>query len=232
MSLIWRFGHGHSRNNRKSVIFFAVNHQAQGLDQYLFVDSLAQRLYFARTGIFLEVGLMFSDSERVIGAMLAAIGKHLEIKTGVDFDQIEKALVSRYDWSLYFTHGELLTDDYELPEDVQETCQILGVWRDLRSSYSALSGVDQMSICEKFGVSDFPEFEGFDANNDAHYGIASHLLSIDRYAELADKTLNSHDITTLPRYRRMLAVYGEARASKGFSNLSANELIEILGAGS
>lgn len=53
-------------------------------------------------------------------------------------------------------------------------------------------------------------YEGFDANNDDHYWFAEYLLDKSNKYYESQPNKNSHSITTLPRYRRMLDVWNSA----------------------
>ena len=81
------------------------------------------------------------------------------------------------------------------------------------------------------------QFEGFDANNDPHFGISRFLIEdLDLWEEQAGPSGNSHSSATLPRYRAMLRVYkpiwdSHKAASTVPGPLSAEEVKQIVDAG-
>ncbi|TKV73298.1 hypothetical protein FDV58_37730 [Bradyrhizobium elkanii] len=55
-----------------------------------------------------------------------------------------------------------------------------------------------------------PRFDGFDGNNDRHFGIAGFLIDdLGLWAELKGRPRNSHSMTTLGTYREMLKVWND-----------------------
>jgi uncharacterized protein YfbU (UPF0304 family) len=53
-----------------------------------------------------------------------------------------------------------------------------------------------------------PKFDGFDGNNDAHFGIGSFVVDdLGLWAELKDRPRNSHSMSTLKTYREMLKIW-------------------------
>jgi hypothetical protein len=109
-----------------------------------------------------------------------------------------------YEWY----YDELLSSE-PLPKEVSdETMDILDMFRQL-DAY-----VDQLTE-EQRATLDLNKlkFDGFDANNDRHYGFAKFIIEKDdRYDERKEMYLNSHTSASIDKYRRMLPVYNERKA--------------------
>lgn len=109
-----------------------------------------------------------------------------------------------YEWY----YGELLSSE-PLPKEVSdETMDILDMFRQL-DAY-----VDQLTE-EQRATLDLNKlkFDGFDANNDRHYGFAKFIIEKDdRYDERKEMYLNSHTSASIGKYRRMLPIYRERKA--------------------
>jgi uncharacterized protein len=113
----------------------------------------------------------------------------------------------------YAQYSEILESGYEglysnifehqsepLPAAVSdEVYEIFDMFRALDRAYE--SGISKpKGHC--------PEFAGFDANNDRHFGVAHFILKdMNLYQELHKHPMNSHSQVELPCYRRMLAVW-------------------------
>lgn len=103
---------------------------------------------------------------------------------------------------------------YELLENIsegvskeicKETHDILTMYRIINSSIAKLTEEQRLSLeIEKI------EFEGFDANNDSHYGFMEFLIEKEgKYVELKDMYRNSHNSYSIEKYRRLLEIYQE-----------------------
>lgn len=85
------------------------------------------------------------------------------------------------------------------PAVVKETFDILDMFRALHDA-----GKRGLNLT---GGTSSPTFDGFDANNDDHYGVSIFLLNTrGSYAESAPAK-NSHTSSTLARYRRMFSTW-------------------------
>lgn len=146
-----------------------------------------------------------SDGERLIAIMLADIMRAQGINGEIDPDFVVATLTGKDSWALKVKYGGLFHDTAPRDEaDVQETYDILDMFRSIRHATDALTPDEQAEI----KALPWYEYRGFDGNNDEHYGIASTLLNQLGYYD--DFThLNSHSRATLPRYQTMLAKWRE-----------------------
>ena len=117
------------------------------------------------------------------------------------------------DGGSYAQYAEILESGYEglydrvfehqyepLPKAVSdEVYEIFDMFRALDRAYES-------GIAKPAGSC--PEFAGFDANNDRHYGVAHFILKdLNLYEELQEQPMNSHSQAELNVYRRMLSVW-------------------------
>lgn len=71
-------------------------------------------------------------------------------------------------------------------------------------------------------------FAGFDGNRDKHYAITEFMIEkMDRFEEYKGRRLNSHTSSSLPKYRKMLVVFNEARKGQFGKDLSFEDLKNI-----
>jgi uncharacterized protein len=175
--------------------------------------------------------MKLSDGEKLILVMLAEIYKHLDIKGEINPELVLSSIFHAQTWGLNWEYGELLNTPEEDPDVVQETTNILDMFRLLTPSYDKLSQSDKDRIEKEaapFGGDD-TKFQGFDGNNDPHYGVVRYLVKdLERYDELTNAPLNSHSSATLGKYRRMLAVYNTMLDPYPQEGLSADQIIQIL----
>ncbi|AUH34641.1 YfbU family protein [Paracoccus tegillarcae] len=169
---------------------------------------------------------MLSYAEKINLLLLCDLLDGLEIDSSVDRDAIRKAISSGNTWSLTW---DVLPDYPEPIKDVvTETADILSMWRVLEHDFSQLSEADKELVSTNAGPGADIAFEGFDGNNDPHYGVACHLIqTMGRFDEFSKRGLNSHSSVSLQRYRRILKQYKAALKGVG-KGFSAHDLIEIL----
>jgi uncharacterized protein YfbU (UPF0304 family) len=177
--------------------------------------------------------MTLSDGEKLILVMLSEIYRSQGIKGEIDPDFVMASIFNDKLWGLKWQYGGLFNAKDEDPPEVRETCDILDMFRLLTPSYDKLSASDKKRVqteAHPFGSS--VKFEGFDANNDPHYGISTHLVGqLKRYDEVP-LGLNSHSSASLGRYRRMLKAYRPLLAD-GYprEGLTADQIIMVLTAG-
>jgi len=91
-------------------------------------------------------------------------------------------------------------------EICKETHDILHMYRVINNLISSLTDEQKETL-----EIDKIKFEGFDQNNDKHYGFMAYLIEKDGcYKELIGQYLNSHNIISISKYRLMLPVYKAA----------------------
>lgn len=175
--------------------------------------------------------MQLSDGERLILVMLAELYKHHKIKGEIDPELVLSSIFKDKPWGLKWEYGSIFRGDSveSNPPAVQETCDILDMFRILTPSYDKLSDEDKARVqkeVDPFGNE--YKFQGFDGNNDEHYGIVGYLVeNLNRYGELNKHNLNSHSSMTLPTYRRMLAQFKRIKLGPKYE-LDADQIISIL----
>jgi len=102
--------------------------------------------------------------------------------------------------------------DIKTLEVCNETNEILNMFRRIDN---ALVQYDETEL-EGIDV-DKLRFKGFDANNDPHYYYAEFQISKrGRWQEQKDKNLNSHSVSTLRKYRKMIEAMKNTLGSERF----------------
>jgi uncharacterized protein YfbU (UPF0304 family) len=106
------------------------------------------------------------------------------------------------------------------------------MYRLITPSYENLSDEDKQRVDnEAYPFNDNVRFQGFDGNNDPHYGITSYLVThLQRFTEVPPD-LNSHSSATIDQYRRMLRAFKPMTDPYPHNGLTAEQLIQILTAG-
>jgi hypothetical protein len=173
--------------------------------------------------------MKLSQGEKLI---LLALASAQDGKERLDLDCIRSAIMSGNTWALSWELQGVSSEEND-ERIAAETAEILGMWTYIEHSLGQLSESDREKL-EKDAQPYSSSFEGFDGNHDPHYGIASFLINdMNRFDEYQGRALNSHSQVSLPRYRRMLAAYSEARTASGLSSrsFSAPEILNILRAG-
>ena len=149
----------------------------------------------------------FTYGERLIAMMLCELYKHFKVKGVIDPNFIEEIISNGYYWALGYEYPGIFHDEITDPKDVEETLNILGMWRFIEDGYKELSEENKVKVKKETGLNDEDfKFEGFDANNDRHYFIANFLIEkLNRFTDITPK--NSHSVASLKLYKRMLPVY-------------------------
>jgi len=176
--------------------------------------------------------MKLSDGEKLILVMLSEVYKHLGIKGEINPDLVLTSIFRDKAWGLKWEYGGLFNSKEESTPEVEETCDILNMYRVLTPSYEKLSDEDKKRVDkEAYPFNDNVKFQGFDGNNDPHFGIASYLVTdLKRFTEV-QPDLNSHSIATIDQYRRMLRAYKPMLDPYPHKGLTADQIIKILTAG-
>lgn len=122
-----------------------------------------------------------------------------KLEGGRDFDNFAEILERGYE-SLYPRVFEGSRDPI-IPESVGEEVEdIFDMYRALTSAYEKGATPPPQAY--------HPRFDGFDGNNDPHYGIGHFMVhELGLWQELQDRPMNSHSMGTLPTYQRMLGIW-------------------------
>lgn len=173
-----------------------------------------------------------SNGEKLILVMLSEIYKKLDVKGEVNPDLVLTSIFSDHTWGLRWEYGSLFNDDAGVnPPEVDETCDILTMYRFIEASFKDLSSTDQARVRKEADpFSEYLAFQGFDGNHDPHVSVVHYLVDrLGRYDELKGKNFNSHSSGTLPHYRKMHEIFESEHDSH--KRLSADQLIRILRGG-
>ncbi|HTV54284.1 MAG TPA: YfbU family protein [Terriglobia bacterium] len=173
--------------------------------------------------------MQLSGGEKLILVMLSEIYEKLGIKGEIEPVLVKAAILSNQPWSLNWKYGGLLGEEDDTPPDVRETADILNMWMVIEAACAKFTDAEKAAVKEAAGpFAEAGRFEGFDGNNDAHYGIAEFLITdMGRFENFKDRNLNSHSITSLSGYRKMLSVYNPIVRSLHGRPLTADEVIQI-----
>lgn len=172
-----------------------------------------------------------SPAERLILFMLAELYEATGVDGEIDPAFIKAAVGGGHSWGLAWRYDGLLGEDIS-EEVASETAKIMTMWRFIDNSLEALPKADRERLIDENHLrTEAPRFEGFDANEGSGHFGACHFLVIHlgRFEELRGRPLNSHSAGSLPKYRRMHAVFDEAlstsRALKGTLDLADLEAV-------
>ena len=170
-----------------------------------------------------------SDKDRLILLMLSEIHEKLEINGEIDPKFVRASILNNQLWGLAWEYAGIFLNHKENPDVVNETTEILDMYRLISTSIKKFDDVEIDQIkADAYPFSDYIEYQGFDGNNDPHLGVVEFLVrDLQRYDELQGReTLNSHSQSTLTRYRSMLNVYRNlTKPNYPSQGLNADQLV-------
>lgn len=170
-----------------------------------------------------EETMKFSDGEKLIALMLADIMEANDIKGEVDPNFVKEAITSGHLWALRWEYSGIFHGEEDEDEVVQETADILSMCSFLEYSINELDPAERDTIPKRDRI----VFEGFDANNEPHYGVARMFIEeMGRWPEFKGRAINSH-AQIVDRYRRMLERY-KGNGGPKMGGLSVDEINGIL----
>lgn len=171
--------------------------------------------------------MKLSSGERLLLVMLADIQQKLGIDGEIDANLVKSAIVRGHAWALEGEYSWLKNDNEDDPAIVEETDEILTMWRIIDNSVSKLTP-DEMKSLEKACYPHSIRFSGFDGNNDDHHGIARFMVNeLEFYTERKEGPMNSHSRTELPLYRAMLQRLN-AIEDKYVKPLTSDQLVKVI----
>jgi len=173
--------------------------------------------------------MKLSDGEKLILMMLSEIYEHHKIKGEIDPAFVQETLTSGQIWGFPWKYSGLGLEGKTVPPVVKETCDIFDMYSLVSSSYDKLAPSEKKKVRDGADpFDDYVVFQGFDFNNDDHAGVASYLVNhLGRYTNI-DPSINSHNSTTIHKYRKMLSIYKDITDPYPAEGLSADQLIAIL----
>lgn len=144
--------------------------------------------------------MKLTDGERLIVVMLAEVMEALKLDKEIDPALVKTLAYNHDDWAIKYKYSALMGSESPADEEVSETTDLLWMWGIIESGIGKLTGAEAQEA-ESWT---WNRFGGFDANNDAHYGIAHTLINhLGAFSDLKDHALNSHSQASLARYRTM-----------------------------
>lgn len=170
--------------------------------------------------------MSFSNGEKLILMMLADIMKANKTPSEIDPEFVQHAINSDQTWALAWKYSSLTSNN---PSVVDETCDILNMYRILKNNFDALPKDQQVSALKNARpFENYIEYQGFDFNNDTHASVVDMLVKhMDLYDEI-DADLNSHSIATIDHYRQMLAKYKAIINTHGYQNWTHQQISDVL----
>jgi uncharacterized protein len=169
-------------------------------------------------------------AKKLILMMLADMYKHLKIKNPeFDPDFISATITHDHLWGFNWQYTGIPFEGKELPPEVKETADILGMWRFLENSYDDLPPAEKAKVQKATGLKDV-KFIGFDGNNENHYGIALYIVEHLKpsFEHFKGRDLNSHR-PSIDGYRNMYRVFDPMQKELD-RLLNADEIAKIVNA--
>lgn len=147
--------------------------------------------------------ITLTTAERIILANQFQILANQDKSNAEDYNRSADILRNGYTGLYGHIFGDI---SEEQPESVtEETHNILSMFRWIDNNLPALTEEERAQL----DLSAL-KFKGFDGNNDDHYHQTCFMVErLELYDELNAHALNSHSMSTLPHYHRMLAVYND-----------------------
>ena len=143
----------------------------------------------------------------------------------MDCEKVTSWIIRGHEWALSWEYDYFDREAHPLDGVVDETSRIFSMFRHIQQSVSA-AGIDDDEINKTL------IFEGFDGNNDDHFGVARTLVrELGRFTDVTNAIENSHSAGSLLRYRRMLKTYASLTSEQALTStwhpLSKEELALI-----
>ncbi len=148
--------------------------------------------------------MKLTDGERLLAVMLADLMEGLKIERELDPKLIKTLVCGGDEWAIKRKYSGIFDASPPSDEVVSETTNILWMWDIIENRVADLSGAE----AEEAAGWKRTKFDGFDGNNDAHYGVAHTLINdLGDFSHFKDRNLNSHSQASLVRYRQMYAKF-------------------------
>lgn len=162
-----------------------------------------------------------TKTERTILANQNRILALLNTEQSINYNILAEIAESGY-VGLYYRLFENI--DNEVSQEIcNETHDILTMYRNINNAIAKLSQPDKDSLdLESIA------FEGFDANNDPHFGFMEFLIEKQgKYSELREICRNSHSSGSIFKYRRLLEI-DKRKKAEGQTYLTFDTLREMM----
>lgn len=145
--------------------------------------------------------MKLTDGERLITVMLAEIMEAMKLNHELDPALVKSLVINNDGWALQRKYPGLFASEETPDAVVKETGDILWMFGIIESGIGKLTGAEAAEA----ETWHYNKWQGFDGNNDPHYGVARVMIEELGEFEHSRKgvNLNSHSQGTLPRYRSM-----------------------------
>ena len=175
----------------------------------------------------MNISRIMNKTERLILRMLCDLYRPPE-KREFNPEFVSKATAFGHLWALDWEYG---VDPQRSEEEAKETAAILDMWRLIEANFDRLSTEEKERVISATETpAQYLRFEGFDGNDEPHYGIARFMIKdMGRWKVFRDRELNCHYPST-DGYLRMLSVYRDVRSGSFTAELTVDQLIQIFNA--
>ena len=172
----------------------------------------------------------FSEGEKLILWVLRDLWKHhdVDVSDGIDLAFVCEMVSRRHEWALEWKYPGLFTGSFADPPEVSEVCDVFNMWSAIERSHERLSDDERERVePARPGVS--IRFAGFSVNDEIeHYSAAKILINeLDGFVRFKGRDLNSRG-PYLDMYRRILKVYKHLPPMSLASDLSVDEIIDLM----
>ncbi len=179
-----------------------------------------------------EVGMEFSNEQKLIITLLTDIHSALKIEDSVDPDFVQRMVMSDNGWALAWQYPGIYESAPETPARVKFVIDVLDMWDTIERHYADLDAAERQQLTKLapvFGKN--PMFRGFDGNNEAEQCSIVEILveDLDRWEIFKGRDINSH-IQLAASYSRMREVYDDILGSRYEFAPSIEELADLLNA--
>lgn len=172
-----------------------------------------------------------SAGEKLVVWMLCDLFKSLKVKSEIDPEFVQDAIIGGHLWALERNHSGLLGAQDVDRRVVTDVVNYLDMWRFIESSSAKFTKKERQSIANDSGWShtDF-RFIGFDHQDEEsqYLSVARFFVEhLDTFSFLDGRDLDAH-FPTLTTHRQMYAVFDPMRQKLIGRELNAEELTSIL----
>lgn len=171
-----------------------------------------------------------SDGEKLILLALKDLFQHAKVDSDTDLEFISQVIYGGHYWAPRWKLTGVFHNHADDLGNVKFVVDVLDMWSFIESAHKKLTAKDKARLeAEADSMGKHVKFRGFDGNNEADYlSIARFFIQdMGRFAQFKRHELNSH-MPTVAAYRRMLSVFEPIRQHLLGTELSVDQLIEIL----
>lgn len=175
------------------------------------------------------VELNFTNEQRFIIALLCDLYKEPS-KRELDPNLVATAIYGGHDWALTWQYSGIFPGEPDSRNHVSFVTDTLDMWSHIEHGYSKLSPEDKEKVKAAVPyLGEEPQFTGFDGNNEAEFMSIAWMMvdQMGRFSNFKGRSFNSH-MPKVARYRDMLAVWPDVRATLHKVDMTADQLVQLL----